>query len=115
MAKRGKKYLEFLKKIEQGKEYALQEALQLLKENCNSKANNTIEVHMKLGVDPKHADQVVTEIKEELGEDGEAPGFHIEQVRCLGCCTAAPAVEVDGEIVDKDSAKSTITKLKGEK
>ena len=63
----------------------------------------------------KHADQVLAEIKEELGEDGEAPGFHIEQVRCLGCCTAAPAVEVDGEIVDKDSAKNTITKLKGEK
>ena len=63
----------------------------------------------------KHADQVLTEIKEELGEDGEAPGFHIEQVRCLGCCTVAPAVEMNGEIVDKDSVKSTITKLKGEK
>ena len=63
----------------------------------------------------KHADQVLAEIKEELGEDGEAPGFHIEQVRCLGCCTVAPAVEVNGEIVDKDSAKNTITKLKGEK
>ena len=63
----------------------------------------------------KHADQVLTEIKEELGEDGEAPDFHIEQVRCLGCCTVAPAVEVNGEIVDKDSAKKTITKLKGEK
>ena len=63
----------------------------------------------------KHADQVLTELKEELGEDGEAPGFNIEQVRCLGCCTVAPAVEVNGEIVDKDSAKNTITKLKGEK
>ena len=63
----------------------------------------------------KHADQVLTELKEELGEDGEAPGFHMEQVRCLGCCTVAPAVEVNGEIVDKDSAKNTITKLKGEK
>ena len=63
----------------------------------------------------KHADQVLTEIKEELGEDGEAPDFHVEQVRCLGCCTVAPAVEVNGEIVDKDTAKNTITKLKGEK
>ena len=63
----------------------------------------------------KHSDQVLTEIKEEVGEDGEAPDFHIEQVRCLGCCTVAPAVEVNGEIVDKDSAKKTITKLKGEK
>jgi len=63
----------------------------------------------------KHADQVLTEIKEELGEDGGAPDFHIEQVRCLGCCAVAPAVELNGEIVDKESAKKTITKLKGEK
>ena len=63
----------------------------------------------------KHADQLLTEITEECGEDGKIPDFHIEQVRCLGCCTAAPAVEVNGEILDKDTAKNTITKLKGEK
>ena len=63
----------------------------------------------------KHADQVLEEIKETLGENGEAADFRMEQVRCLGCCTVAPAVEVNGAILDKDSAKSTITKLKGEK
>jgi len=63
----------------------------------------------------KHADQLLTEITEEFGEDGKIPAFHIEQVRCLGCCTIAPAVEVNGEILDKDTAKNTITKLKGEK
>ena len=63
----------------------------------------------------KHAGQILSEITEECGEDGKIPDFHIEQVRCLGCCTVAPAVEVNGEILDKDKAKNTITKLKGEK
>ena len=63
----------------------------------------------------KHADQILTEIKETLGENGEAADFRLEEVRCLGCCNVAPAVEVNGEILDKDSAKTTITKLKGEK
>ncbi len=63
----------------------------------------------------KQADQLLTDITEECGEDGKIPGFHLEQVRCLGCCTAAPAVEVNGEILDKETAKKTITKLKGEK
>lgn len=62
----------------------------------------------------KHSDQVLTEITEEIGEKDE-PNFHIEQIRCLGCCTVAPAVEINGEIVDKDSAKKSIIKLKGEK
>jgi len=63
----------------------------------------------------KHADQILTEIKEELGEDGEAADFHLEEVRCLGCCNTAPAVEVNGELLDRESAKKTIIKLKGEK
>ena len=63
----------------------------------------------------KHADQILTEMKEELGENGEAADFHLEQVRCLGCCNTAPAVEVNGELLDRESAKKTIIKLKGEK
>ena len=62
----------------------------------------------------KHADQVLTEIREEIGEKDE-PDFHIEKIRCLGCCTVAPVVEINGELVDKDSAKKSIIKLKGEK
>ena len=62
----------------------------------------------------KRSDELLTEIKEELEKEGEDPRFSLEKARCLGCCTAAPAVEIDGEIFDKDSAKSTITKLKGE-
>lgn len=45
------------KKVDRKKEYALREALELLK-NCNSvKFDETVEAHINLGVDPRHADQ----------------------------------------------------------
>ncbi|MFH1212504.1 MAG: 50S ribosomal protein L1 [Candidatus Neomarinimicrobiota bacterium] len=47
------------KKIDRKKEYALAEALELLK-NCNGvKFDETVEAHINLGVDPRHADQNV--------------------------------------------------------
>jgi NADH-quinone oxidoreductase subunit E len=79
------------------------------------RAKHSIKVCQGTACHLKHADQLLTEITEEFGDDGKIPDFHIEQVRCLGCCTVAPAVEVNGEILDKDTAKNTITKLKGEK
>jgi len=63
----------------------------------------------------KHSDQVLTDIKEELEKNGDGNNFHVTTASCLGCCTVAPAVEIDGELRDKDSAKSTINTLKGEK
>ena len=63
----------------------------------------------------KHADQILAELQEALETNGDASDFHFEQVRCLGCCNAAPAVEVNGELLDRESAKKTIIKLKGEK
>ena len=56
--KRGKKYLAVLKKIEE-KAYLLSEAIPFLKENRVSGFDETVEVHMNLGVNPKHADQMV--------------------------------------------------------
>ena len=76
---------------------------------------NTIKVCQGTACYLKHADHILTEIKEDLGEDGEAADFHLEGVRCLGCCNAAPAVEVNGELLDRESAKKAILKLKGEK
>jgi NADH:ubiquinone oxidoreductase subunit E len=63
----------------------------------------------------KHSDKILTDIKEELEKNGDGKNFHVTTASCLGCCTVAPAVEIDGELLDKDSAKSTINKLKGEK
>lgn len=59
MAKHGKKYLEALKLIEPDKLYQPREAVSLLKQMNYVKFDPTVEVHMKLGVDPRHADQMV--------------------------------------------------------
>src|SRR5712664_414399 len=59
MAKHGKKYLEAQKLIEEGKLYQPTEAISLLKKMNYVKFDSTVEVHMKLGVDPRHADQMV--------------------------------------------------------
>ncbi len=59
MPQHGKKYLEALKQVEEGKFYQPQEAVSLLKKMNYVKFDPTIEVHMKLGVDPRHADQMV--------------------------------------------------------
>ncbi|WP_052887448.1 50S ribosomal protein L1 [Thermogemmatispora carboxidivorans] len=57
--KHGKKYLEALKWLEPGKLYQPQEAIPLLKKMNYVKFDPTLEVHMRLGVDPRHADQMV--------------------------------------------------------
>jgi large subunit ribosomal protein L1 len=59
MPKHGKKYLEAQKLVEDGKLYQPQEAVSLLKKINYVKFDPTVEVHMKLGVDPRHADQMV--------------------------------------------------------
>ncbi len=59
MPKRGKKYLESRKKVNREAKYSLDEALELLKETCTAKFDETVEVAMRLGVDPKYPDQQV--------------------------------------------------------
>jgi len=58
LAKHGKKYRASAEKIEQ-RPYQLDEAFKLLKEVSFAKFNETVELSMLLGVDPKHADQMV--------------------------------------------------------
>ncbi len=57
--KHGKKYLEALKQLEAERLYQPQEAVSLLKKMNYVKFDPTLEVHMRLGVDPRHADQMV--------------------------------------------------------
>src|SRR5271157_3592087 len=56
--KPGKQYQAARKQVE-AREYSLEEAVPLIKKVKFAKFDETIEVHMKLGVDPKHADQMV--------------------------------------------------------
>ena len=59
MPQHGKKYLEAIKQVDSEKLYQPQEAVTLLKKINYVKFDPTVEVHMKLGVDPRHADQMV--------------------------------------------------------
>ncbi len=59
MTKHGKKYTEALKLVEAEKLYQPQEAISLLRKMNYVKFDPTMEVHTKLGVDPRHADQMV--------------------------------------------------------
>jgi large subunit ribosomal protein L1 len=56
---RGKKYKAVAKTIEDGKHYSPAEAVKQVKANSTSKFNGSVEAHLRLGVDPKHADQMV--------------------------------------------------------
>src|SRR5207237_8143398 len=56
--KPGKQYQSAAKQVE-SREYLLEEAIPLLKKIKYAKFDETVEVHMRLGVDPKHADQMV--------------------------------------------------------
>jgi len=57
--KRGKKYIESLKQVDSAKLYDPSEATALAIATAKAKFDETIEVSVKLGVDPKHADQQV--------------------------------------------------------
>ncbi len=59
MAKRGKRYQEAAKAVENGKLYSPAEAIELVKKMATAKFDETVEVALKLGVDPRHADQQV--------------------------------------------------------
>ncbi|HBX44234.1 MAG TPA: 50S ribosomal protein L1 [Deltaproteobacteria bacterium] len=59
MPKRGKKYLESRKKVNREAKYSLDDALELLHGTATAKFDETVEVAMRLGVDPKYPDQQV--------------------------------------------------------
>ncbi|MDR3215317.1 MAG: 50S ribosomal protein L1 [Bacilli bacterium] len=59
MAKKSKRYLEALSKVEKTKLYDIAEAIDLLKEISSTKFDETVEVAFRLGVDPRHAEQQI--------------------------------------------------------
>ena len=59
MAKVGKKYADSVKLFDKSKQYDTAEALALVCQTSKAKFDETIEVHVRLGVDSRHADQQV--------------------------------------------------------
>ena len=59
MAKKGKKYVEALAKVDRTRLYDASEAVALVVDAATAKFDETVEAHIKLGVDSRHADQQV--------------------------------------------------------
>ena len=57
--KRSKRYREVVKLINRPTEYSPEEGVRLLKETAKARFDETVDIAMRLGVDPKHADQMV--------------------------------------------------------
>ncbi len=59
MANKGKRYTESAEKIDRTKLYGIDEALKLTKELSHAKFDETVEVHLRTGLDPRHAEQQI--------------------------------------------------------
>jgi large subunit ribosomal protein L1 len=62
MTKRGRKYEEAAAKIDKNRFYSRNDAVKLIKDTVYTKFDPTVEVHLRLGVDPRHADQQVRDV-----------------------------------------------------
>lgn len=59
MARKGKRFTAALENLDRNALYTIEDAVKILKDNAKAKFDETIEVAMNLGVDPRHADQMV--------------------------------------------------------
>jgi len=59
MSTQGKKYVEVMKKIDRNKRYDLETGIQILKETAKAKFDESVDLAIRLGVNPKHSDQMV--------------------------------------------------------
>lgn len=62
MAKPGRKYREAAEKVDPDRDYSPDEAIKLVKETTITKFDSTVDLHIRLGVDPRHADQQVRDV-----------------------------------------------------
>ena len=103
----GKKYIDAVKKIEAGKLYDMDGAIQLALECASAKFDETLELHVKLGVDPRHADQQVRGVV-------VLPNGTGKQVRVLVIAKGAKADEAQAAGADFVGAEEYIQKIQTE-
>jgi large subunit ribosomal protein L1 len=104
MAKHGKKYLAALAKIDENNWYTPEEAVKLVKETHFVKFDSTVEVHMRLGVDPRHADQQVRDVvvlPHGLGKTVRVLVFAQGEGAALARAAGADVVADDDETIAK--------------
>jgi large subunit ribosomal protein L1 len=95
---RSKRYIESKKKLLKSKEYELKEAVSVLKTFSKAKFDETVEVVMKLGVDPKRSDQLVRgsfSLPKGIGKELRVVVFATGEKAELA--KEAGAMEVDGD------------------
>jgi len=104
MAKRGKAYRAALEKVDRSRAYPPGEAIALAKEISSTKFDSTVEIHIRLGVDPRHADQQVRDVvvlPHGLGKTVRVLVFAQGDGARLAREAGADAVADDDEMVQK--------------
>ena len=111
---RGKRTLAAREGIDREKLYTLDEAVKMVKERAKAKFDETIEIAMNLGVDPKHADQMVRGVVTLPNGTGRsvrvgvfARGPKADEARAAGSVTKAQVKEI-AEAKMKDLNCSTV-------
>ena len=104
MAKHGKKYLNAAAKVDRNTAYAPKDAVKLTKETSITNFDATVEVHLRLGVDPRHADQQVRDVvvlPHGLGKSVRVLVFAQGDGAALAREAGADYVADDDEIINK--------------
>lgn len=104
---RGKKYQESAKLIDRNKFYDPKEAMELVQQTAKAKFDESVEVHVKLGVDPRHADQQVRGVV-------VLPHGTGKTLRVLVFAKGDKAKEAEAAGADYVGAEELVTKIQSE-
>lgn len=107
MAKKGKKYVEALSKVDRTRLYDATEAVSLVVDVATAKFDETVEAHIKLGVDSRHADQQVRGAVVLPHGTGKTK-------RVLVFAKGAKAAEAEAAGADFVGAEELVQKIQGE-
>jgi large subunit ribosomal protein L1 len=102
----GKQYLEAAKKVDRTKLYTPAEAIKLLREVSYAKFDPTVEVHIRTGVDPRHADQMVRGL-------AVLPAGTGKRVRVLAFAQGEKAKEAEEAGADYVGGQELVQKIEG--
>ncbi len=106
MADHGKKYIEAEKKVDRSKLYAPGDAIKLLRDVSYAKFDATVEVHIRTGVDPRHADQMVRGL-------AVLPAGTGKQVRVLAFAQGEKAKEAQDAGAEFVGGQDLVQKIEG--
>lgn len=102
----GKRYVDSLKSFDKYKTYEVGEAIDVALNTARAKFDETLELHVKLGVDPRHADQQVRGVV-------VLPNGTGKTVRVLVIAKGAKADEATAAGADYVGAEEMVTKIQG--